>query len=174
MNHLSHAGGTAVDPVDVAEVAPRGVVIDIDVEERFQPAQPGALQPVAFEQDHRVVRSVDAHRGANRVGAGQTAVDGRDSVGGNQVGALAHLLQQHARGQHGAHRVAVGTRMRAHQEPLAAANHFQDGRYGFVLREIVLARSGSGISGAVRHADSSGVTPPRLFALLARRRLISS
>ena len=39
-----------VDPVHVAEVLPRGMMVDIDVEERLQPAQPGAFQPGAPQQ----------------------------------------------------------------------------------------------------------------------------
>ncbi len=64
--------------------------------EIFEAAQPGAFQAVALEQNCRVVGAVDTHGGQNRLGAGKSAVEGGNAVGGHQVGALAHLLEHHA------------------------------------------------------------------------------
>jgi hypothetical protein len=56
----------------------------------------------------------------------QPAIDVRNPVGRYQVCALAHLLDQHPHGQHGAHRIAVGARMGADQEALAVAESLQN------------------------------------------------
>ena len=60
------------------------------------------------------------------ISAGQSAVHCRNPVGCHHVHALAHLLQQHAHGEHAAHRIAVRPRVRTHKEPLAFAQHIEN------------------------------------------------
>jgi len=43
-----------------------------------------------------------------------------------QVGAFAHLLDHHAQRQHGAHGIAIGTRMRTDQKSLASMQYIED------------------------------------------------
>ena len=103
------------------------MVIDVDDREALKAAQAGALVAVAFEQNGGVIGTVDAEGGANGVGAGQLAVGGGNAVGGDQVGALAQLLQEHAHGQNASDGVPVGAGVGADQKPFAFADGFQDG-----------------------------------------------
>ena len=70
---------------------------------------------------------MDAHGGADGAGAGELAIDGGNAVGGDQVGALAHLLEQHAHGQHAADGIAIGAGVGADKESLAVADDFENG-----------------------------------------------
>ena len=102
------------------------MVIDIDQEEIFETVQSGALQAIAFQQNHRVVRTFHALRDVNLIDAGQLTVMSRNSVCRHQVGSLAHLLQHHSQRQHRSNRIAVRLRMRAQQELLALAQDVQN------------------------------------------------
>ena len=103
------------------------MVVDVDDEEALEAAEAGALDAVAFEQNGRVIRTVDAQGGADGAGLGKAAKDGGNAVGGDQVGALAHLLKQHAHGEDAADGVAVGAGVGADEEALARADEFEDG-----------------------------------------------
>ncbi len=126
MDELAYAGGVAVDPVHVREWPSRRVMVDIDLKKGFQPAQPATLQAITFEQNDGIVRTMHAHGVADAVGSGKLAIDGGNAVRRDQVGPLAHLFKEHADGQHGTYRVAIGPGVRAHQEPLALAENFEN------------------------------------------------
>ena len=74
MHHLAHTRRTAINPVELREFAAGDVVVDIDQEEIFEPAKPGALQAVALQQNCRVVRAMDATHGADGIDARQLPV----------------------------------------------------------------------------------------------------
>src|ERR1035441_829258 len=56
------------------------MVIDVDLEELLQAAQPGAFQPVALQQNYGVVGAVDALGGTNAVRARKRAMDLRNPL----------------------------------------------------------------------------------------------
>jgi hypothetical protein len=49
----------------------------------------------------------------------------RNAVRGDQVGTLAHLLKDHAQRKHGTDGIAVGLRVGANEEALAAAQYIE-------------------------------------------------
>ena len=152
VDELADAGGAAVDPVQVAPGVAGGVVVDIDDEKPVEAAQAGASQAVALQQNGGVVGAVNAQGGADGIGVGQGAVDGGNAVGGDQIGALAHLLEQHAHGQDAAHGIAVGMGVGADEERspsrrtlrMASTGSAGDGQRG-VLRRMGAASSMSGL-----------------------------
>ena len=58
--------------------------------------------------------------------SGSLSIDCWNRVSGYQVGALAHLFQQHTHCKYTAHGIAVRARVRADQKALAFAQHLQD------------------------------------------------
>ncbi len=134
MDQFADAGCVSVDPVDVREPLSGRVMVDIDLEERFEPTQAGTLQAVAFKKNDSIVRTMHAQGVADAVGPGKLSINRRNAVCRYHVSPLAHLFKEHADGQHGTHRVAVGPGVRADQEPLALAEHFEDLRYRILLR----------------------------------------
>ena len=130
-------------------------MIDVDEEKRLQAAQPGAIEAVALQQNRGVIGAVNAHDATDGLSAGQGAVSGGNAIGGDQVGALAHGFQQHAHSQHGAHSVAVRTRVGADQEALAAAEHVENGGDGIFGQPS--RRSGGSLPFFIRIAGRAGV-----------------
>src|ERR1700736_3407672 len=51
VDHSGDGAGVLVDPVDGSEGAAAGVVVDVDEGTAFEAEEPGAGDPVAFEQD---------------------------------------------------------------------------------------------------------------------------
>ena len=121
VHQFAHARGLAVDPIQVGKLTPGGVVIDIDQEKPLQAEQPRPLQPIALQQDGGVIGALDASARSYLLGPRQRPVDLRNPLRRHHVGVLAQLFQQHSHGQHRAHRIAVGPRVRTDQEPLAPA-----------------------------------------------------
>src|SRR6185437_8449487 len=107
MDELADAGRGAIDPVEAGVGPAAGMVVDVDEEERVETVNPGAANSVALQQNYGIVRTTDAHGGADAAGAGQPTVDGGDAVGCDQIGSLAHLFEQYAHGQHAADGIAV-------------------------------------------------------------------
>ncbi len=132
------------------------MVIDVDDREALEAAQPGALSAVAFEKDGRVIGTVDAQGGADAGGSGKLAIDGRNAVGGDQVGALADLLEKHAHGQHAAHGIPVGPGVGADQEPLAIADDLRMASMGFGWRDSATTLAVSGLATVRRESSMRG------------------
>ncbi len=60
VDQLRNRAGAAVDPVHVGECTAAGVVVDIDQETVLQSFQPGARNPVTFQQNDCVVVALHA------------------------------------------------------------------------------------------------------------------
>jgi hypothetical protein len=127
MDQFAYAGRFPIDPIDVGKHAAAGVMVDVYEEELLEALEPCAFEPITLKQNRRIIRAVDAVRGANGICSRHGAVDNGNAVGGDKVGTLAHLLEQHAHSEDAAHGVAVGPGMGADKEPLAFTKNFDDG-----------------------------------------------
>ena len=134
------------------------MVIDVDEEELFEAAQPGALKAVALEQDSRVVGAVDAQAGANGFCAGKIAEVGGDAIGSDKINALAHLLEQHSHGKDAAYGVAVRTGVGADEKPFSLAQDLKD-RLNWVRRRLrtldAAGRTGAGGTSIFRYSTGA-------------------
>jgi hypothetical protein len=110
-----------VDPVQLGIPTSGQVVIDIDLKELLQPAQARPFKPIALKQNHCIVWTVDAQSMANAFGSREVPINRRNSVGGHQIGALAHLFEEHAHREHTAYGISVRTGVRANEEPITLA-----------------------------------------------------
>ena len=148
---LAHAGGIAIDPVELGKGAAGGVMIDVDEEKRLQAAQPGAIQAVALQQNRGVIGAVNAHDAADGISAGQGAVSEGNAIGGDQVGALAHgssNMPIASRSPRRRRRDASGSR----PEALAVAEHVENGGDGVFRHQPGVAEGVSGSSCGSRGA----------------------
>src|SRR5258708_2669033 len=108
VDQLADAGCFAIDPIDVAEGATGGVVIDVDEEEFLEAKQSGALGAIALQDDSGVIGAVHAEGGANGVRSRQGAMNNRNVVGRDEVSSLAHLLEQLSHREDAADGVPIG------------------------------------------------------------------
>jgi len=112
IHHLPHTRGAMIDPVEMRKFAAGQVVVDIDHEEFFEPAQPRSFQAVALQQKRRIVGSANARHGLDGVGTRHLPVLDWNTIGRYQIGGFAHLLDHHPQRQHRAHGITIGTHMR--------------------------------------------------------------
>ena len=119
-----------IDPVEMPEFDAGDVVVDIDHEEFFEPAQPRAFQAVALQQNRRIVAAANVRHGVDGIGARQLPILNRNAIGRYQMGSFPHLLDHHAQRQHGAHSIAIGTRVRTDQKSFASMQGIEDRREG--------------------------------------------
>ncbi len=166
INHLGDGACLGVNPVDVGEGLAAGVVVNIDEVATFQSMQTRALNPVAFQQDHRIVITLDARDLPDGRRAGQKAVDEGHAVTGDHLSALAQLLQNRSTGQHGADGIAIRARMGRDQKPLTALNRVQYCMDTVPFRHLFRSSRCPNPGAQVREADLGSSLSARLTPLL--------
>ena len=120
VDHGGYGAGVLVDPVDGAEEAAAGVVIDVDEGAVFEAEEAGAGYAVAFEQDcGGASAGIDVVGGwgmADSANVGQREIGSRDWVGEYDVGLTAELIEDLGEREDGAYGVPVGTSVRGEEE----------------------------------------------------------
>ena len=132
--HLAGGGGVGIDPVGgLAFVSVRRVVVEDDprqpLEELGVPF-PDSAHPIerAAVRDHeQVVVGVGVRIRAEPLDARQEAVQLRNRVGADRVGATAARLHDRGHREGGAERVRIGVLVPDGQHPSRASQPFDDG-----------------------------------------------
>jgi hypothetical protein len=105
----------------VGEIAPAGVMVNVDEEAFFKTPEQRAPDAVAFEQDNGIVPGDNI--GLNdAMGEGKVLVDAGDAIVHNDLGVLSHDAQDLATGEGGADGVSVGPGVRSHHDAATRPN----------------------------------------------------
>jgi hypothetical protein len=118
-----------VDPVDEAEGAAAGVMIDVDEGAAFEVEEAGAGDAVTFEQDGGDGSGWVDLRGRDgvmdAVEVGKCGVGGRDGIGEEDVGLAAELVENFGEGEDGADGVTVWAGVGGQKEAWVASEDRQ-------------------------------------------------
>ena len=125
-DQLGNRACIGVDPVQVSEVLPAGVMVDVDEAACGESREPAAFDAVAFQQDDQIEVAFHMLPMPNALRAWKPAVDQRHAIAEGHLHLFAKLFQQHATGQHRTYCIAIRTRMRGHQNALCVLNRFED------------------------------------------------
>ncbi len=136
-HHLAARRRRLVEPVQRAVHPVAGVVVDVDDEVAVEAGDAGPAEVAALHHDEGIGLGVAPARDLDPVDARELAIVVRRGVGVDEPHLLAERLEGVGHGQLGSDRVAVGTRVRRQQKPLAPANRLADRRHDIGARRGV-------------------------------------
>jgi len=129
IDHGSDCAGVLVDPVDGAEGAAAGVMVDVDEGAGFEAEEAGAGDAVALEDDDGGgavwVYVVGGGGVMDAMEIGQGAVDEGDGVGEDDVGFAAELVEHFGESEDGAYSITIRACVGGEEETAVGA---EDGK----------------------------------------------